>query len=295
MLSDGHSEVKYNMLEFTYDNKEMADIVEWTEKRIDNEICAYLQRHLHAHSITPSNVEGVQVVVGGDHGDTAFQFGASVSVQLVNIRVIHFELVCCELICRKDTGKLIEATILPTLTDGLKITATWYLHIEKNEEEGRILCEFKETQQPQNSHLAKIYVTGDLAFQAMALGKESMAGWWCMLCKASKAQILNKESEIWTISDLVEAGEIAENSNDDPKLGQKKKPWWNFIPLTNYMSPLLHCEIGIGNMLLELFREAINEHIEHYAPGKKSIRVSIPVLQEVISKHYNKTGPVGQF
>ena len=123
------------------------------------------------------SVEGVQVVMGGDHGDTAFQFGASVSVQLVDNRVIHFELVCCKLICRKDTGKLIEATILQTLTNGLKITATWYLHIEKNEEQGQILCEFKETQLSQNSHLAKIYVTGNLAFQAMALRKESMAGW----------------------------------------------------------------------------------------------------------------------
>ncbi len=88
---------------------------------------------------------------------------------------------------------------------------------------------------------------------------------------------------MWTISDLVEAGEVAENSDDDPKLGQKKKPWWNFIPLINYMSPLLYCEIGIGIMLLELFTEIINKHIEDYAPGEKSIRESIPVLQEVIS------------
>jgi hypothetical protein len=41
---------------------------------------------------------------------------------------------------------------------------------------------------------ATIYVTGDLAFQPMALGKESMAGWWCMLCKASRAQFLDEES-----------------------------------------------------------------------------------------------------
>ena len=70
-------------------------------------------------------------------------------------------------------------TLEPTLTDGLKITASWYLHIEKNEEQGQ------KTQQSQNSHLAETYVTGNLAFQAMALGMESMAGWWCMLCKAS--------------------------------------------------------------------------------------------------------------
>jgi len=63
-----------------------------------------------------------------------------------------------------------------------------------------------------NSHIVDIYLTGDLAFQAMALGKESMAGWWCMQCKA------------------------------------------------NYVSPLLHCEIGIGNVIFELLRDIINEH-----------------------------------
>jgi hypothetical protein len=135
MLSDGHSKVTYRKKkEFTYDNKDKAEMVEWTKKRIDKEICIYLQRHLKAQSMTPSDIEGVQVVVGGDHGDTAFQFGASVSVQLKDDRIILFELVCCELICRKDTSRLIKETILDTLTAGLKIVNTWYLNVERNGE-----------------------------------------------------------------------------------------------------------------------------------------------------------------
>jgi hypothetical protein len=108
-------------------------MVEWTKKRIDEEICIYLQRHLKAQSMTPSDIEGVHVVVGGDHGDTAFQFGASVSVQLKDDRIILFELVCCELICRKDTSRLIKEAILDTLTAGLKIVTTWYLNIKSGE------------------------------------------------------------------------------------------------------------------------------------------------------------------
>ena len=109
-----------------------------------------------------------------------------------------------------------------------------------------MLCVFKETH-AQNSHRVDLFVTGDLAFQAMALGKESMAGWWCMLCKAPRAHFLDEESEMWTMSGLVEAGTIAETDKSEPKLGVKKKPWWPFIKLTHYVSPLLHCEIGIGN------------------------------------------------
>jgi hypothetical protein len=90
-----------------------------------------------------SDIEGVQVVMGGDHGDIAFQFGASVSVQLKDDKIIHFELVCCELICCKDTSRLINKTILDALTAGLKIVATWYLNVERNGE-GQLLCEFKK-------------------------------------------------------------------------------------------------------------------------------------------------------
>jgi hypothetical protein len=69
---------------------------------------------------------------------------------------------------------------------------------------------------------------------------------------------------MWTMSDLVEAGTIAETGESEPKLGVKKKPWWPFVELTQYVSPLLHCEIGIGNDLLKLLREVINEYIEQY-------------------------------
>ena len=74
----------------------------------------------------------------------------------------------------------------------------------------------------------------------------------------------------------------AETKKRDPKLGVKQKPWWPFIPLSNYMTPPLHCEIGIGNQLLEKLRDIINEYIESYAPGEESIRSSIPVLKQII-------------
>jgi hypothetical protein len=139
-------------------------------------------------------------------------------------------------------------------------------------------CEFKQTHS-EHSHLINIYVTSYLAFQAMALGKESMAGWWCMLCKASRAQFLDKER----MEDLVSSGTIVENSNDEPQLGMKQRPWWPFILLTNYVPPLLHCEIGIGNVLLELLWDLINIHIEIHASGDQSIQLVIPALKQIIA------------
>jgi hypothetical protein len=193
---------------------------------------------LNSKSITLSEVKHVQVVVGGDHGDTAFQFGASVSVDLIGDRIIDFEVSVCELICRKDTGKLIERTILTRLTKFLEIIATWHLHIELNND-GLLECKFKQNCSI-NSHIVDMYLTGDLAFQAMALGKESMATWWCMQCKASRSQFMDENSEMWMMDELVRCGIIAESTNNEPQLGIKQRPWWPFIPLTNYVSPLLH-------------------------------------------------------
>jgi hypothetical protein len=241
MLAGGHSKVHYSKMAFTYDGKEKAEYIEWTERNINEEITIYLQRHMMSKSITPSDVACIQVVVGGDHRDMAFQFGASVSVRVIGNRIIDFEVSVCELICRKDTGKLIESMILTQLTQGLEILATWNLHIEMNNNTA-LVCEFKQTCL-YSSHLVDIYVTGDLAFQVMALRKESMAGWCCMLCKASRAQFLNKDIKRWTMEDPVSCGMNAESNNSEPKLGVKQQPWWLFIPLTHYVFPLLHCEI----------------------------------------------------
>ena len=39
---------------------------------------------LRSRTVQPSDVKTVQAVIGGDHGDTAFQFGAVISVELVD-------------------------------------------------------------------------------------------------------------------------------------------------------------------------------------------------------------------
>ena len=54
------------------------------QKKIDKEITLEFKRHLSSKSVMPTDVLHVQVVVGGDHGDTAFQFAVSVSVKLTD-------------------------------------------------------------------------------------------------------------------------------------------------------------------------------------------------------------------
>ena len=159
---------------------------------------------------------------------------------------------------------------------------TWNPNFEKNDK-GGVICWFSKDIKTTHSHIVDVYVTGNLAFQAMALRKESMSGWWCMLCKASRAKFLDEDSEMWTMDEYRQCGLIAENNpKDEPELGVKQRPWWPFIPLTHYVSPLLHNEIGIGNLLLDLLRDIINEYVETYALGEEAIRLSIPALKQII-------------
>jgi hypothetical protein len=67
MLSEGHGVVNYGSIEFTYEGKQQKDFIEQTEKSIDEEIARDLQCHLQSKPANPSNVQRVQVVVGGNH------------------------------------------------------------------------------------------------------------------------------------------------------------------------------------------------------------------------------------
>ncbi len=227
MLSEGHCVVHYGCCDFTYDGKPKSEFVKWTEKNIDKEITLYLQRHLSSKSIMSADVLCVDVVVSGNHSNTAFQFGASVSVELANGSTINFEVSTCKLLCRKDTGCLLEETILQQLTSGLEIISTFQLHLFINDKRGLLVVKYHQhgptpNTIPSHTPTTKVFVMGDLAFQAMSLGKESMAGHWCMQCKASQHQF-TANCELWMMDELVRCGKDTETKQGDPLLGVKKK------------------------------------------------------------------------
>jgi hypothetical protein len=101
-----------------------------------------------------------------------------------------------------------------------------------------------------------------------------------MQCTSPKAKYL-EDGTLWKMEDMIRLG--AKLKNGQTQLGIKQQPWLPLIPLKNYMVPLLHCEIGIGNQLLDKLHDIIDEHIENYGPEDASTRSSIPVLRNIIS------------
>jgi hypothetical protein len=113
-----------------------------------------------------------------------------------------------------------------------------------------------------------LYITGNLAFQAMALDKESMSGHWCMQCtmqmQCTLTEVQLSEVKMWTMAEYCRLGDEAERrGKEETKLGVKQKPRWDFTHITHYMVPLLHCMIRVCNQLLDMLRDIINEHLEN--------------------------------
>ena len=111
-------------------------------------------------------------------------FKLAITVHLKSGDKVHFELLSCELICPKDTSALIEATILRTLTKGLRIISEQPLHIYKSDGY-TLVCKFDAPPPPE---INEVYSTGDLAYQMMMQGREGMSGAHCMICQLTSKE-----------------------------------------------------------------------------------------------------------
>ena len=104
-----------------------------------------------------------------------------------------------------------------------------------------------------------------------------------MQCTLTEAQL--SEVKMWTVEEYCRLGEEAERQGTSKtKLGVKQKPWWDFIPITHCMVPLLHFMIGVGTQLLDMLWDIINEHLENITHTKERICASIPLLENIIAE-----------
>jgi hypothetical protein len=169
ILTKGHADIHTDSKVWIYQGKEIEDMVEWWDMDLDKAVARQLLRGLKSWNVNPSDVVEVQAVVGGDHGNTTFQFRVAVTAKLRSGDELSYELLSSELMCRKDTAALLEATILPRLTKGLKIISEQPLHLYKTNDDS-LTCTFDaplpEITDPTKISI-EIYSTGDLAYQVM--------------------------------------------------------------------------------------------------------------------------------
>jgi hypothetical protein len=119
----------------------------------------------------------------------AFQFGVAITAELQDGEQRYFKICFCKSVCRKDTSALLEKTSLPHLTTGLEVISTQALYLYSNADD-LLLCSFTTLLLIYINHdtatiQVSIFITGDLAFQAMIMGREAMSGQHCLMCQLS--------------------------------------------------------------------------------------------------------------
>ncbi len=164
-------------------------------------------------------------------------------------------------ICRKDTAKLIKATILPGLTSGFKKVATLPLHIHYDNRNGNIYCEFSKTStmlSPQ--HLTTIERVIWPSKSCQWAGNPWPAIGVCCVGPT------NISSGV-----TIHHGQCS-NAKWEAKNGSKERAWLPFISVTHHMVPLMHCMIGIGKVPLKMLQNIINEFIKNMTFTEMTIR-----------------------
>ena len=127
----------------------------------------------------------------------------------------------------------------------------------------------------------RLFVVGDLKFYAQMLGRDNMSGSWCMWCRMAPTQ-WNKEDGIplqdeeeWTIETLKAPKVLLSEGRLKKPIeirGVVDFPLWDFIPVSHYIYPVLHGEIGLVNNALDAFYDILDDNIEVLTDEEKMSR-----------------------
>jgi len=244
-------------------------------------------------------------VFGGDHQACRFQAVIKLILQnkdditvepySVVINVGNFD-------CKKDTREILEKTVGLQLNEGLQLI------VRKNKSfccmDHIHLISFVDeppaNQQNENCFWleSRTLISGDHSFFAAILGKENMSGSWCTWFILSKAQwndTAHLPGELWSIEKIYQIHQnYTENGMPETSeniKGCTDKPLFNYVPICNFVIPILHIIIGIVNSLVDCIFEWIEERIEKLSPNQIQARNSFifaKVQYDCLKENYDE-------
>ena len=131
----------------------------------------------------------------------------------------------------------------------------------------------------------RIVVTGDLAWYAAALGKVNMSSNWCTWCNGSGNEWIDEghtKGELWTLDKMRDLREkILTNEIEATAQNRKGVVDVELLPsisIQQYIYPILHAEIGLGNYILNSFFTWVDYRIEDISEeeiNKKELMIGI--------------------
>ena len=283
---------------YFYEKKagEVRECVKYWYKDPAEEFVSSVESIINAQELDPKDIAYINHCAGGDHADVKFRFLAKTIVATVDGKYYVDIYSLADVHCKKDTGELLNNTIMDLMVNGMnEIAAGKLIFNEIVHEEGDMeLKEYKvelvETVDEASStgviKNPRSYLTGDLAFLSIMLGKENFEGWWCNFCKGYRPNWQQKGCSFqpWSITKLI--AQALKNEVED--LAGTDRMGVGSMPVlkegTTVIFPGLHGLLGIGNQLLNYTFDVIDQYIEPIAPDELLLQSSVPQNESLIEE-----------
>ena len=249
---------------------------------VDELLLFNTNKALLAHSFDCLNLCNAHVILVGDHGQGAFRMMATLLLIVRQHRrprrstvneyigtklALEVDGQCGYIQCQKDTYNVLKDTIaIPINEDLWRVKNKGRVTIYRASDGTVKMCWGNiHTQQGDVLQSAKveIFMVGDLAFYAMALGKENMAPHWCWRCQLSKKEWTNDPDSVgepWTVQNMkshlakLESGELNKNKSNKVR-GITQQMSFDSIWICNTLVPSLHNnELFLNTPIKELLR-----------------------------------------
>mmetsp|Transcript_56849 Transcript_56849/g.66463 ORF Transcript_56849/g.66463 Transcript_56849/m.66463 type:complete len:122 (-) Transcript_56849:112-477(-) len=107
------------------------------------------------------------------------------------------------------------------------------------------------------------------------MGKEYSSGHWCIICRLHPnvwKVFDHTRGEKWTMKSLRAMAESTKTNAE--RLGVKIKPYLDFIPMSNFVIPVLHSQINLGNDVLYSLLDYAADNIESISSEEQVTRNS---------------------
>ena len=145
---------------------------------------------------------------GGDHGKGKFRLTTKIIVKTNSGENISIIYPLADVKCKKDNGAVIKSTILPKIVSGVNRLADCSIKLT---EHNGLWCATLEdprasTEAGSVTIIPQTYLSGDLAYLCMIVGKEGYEGDWCYLCDLFKVMwrdVEHMKGKLWTTDTLI--------------------------------------------------------------------------------------------
>ena len=240
--------------------------------------------------------ETVHLIAGNDHGQKASRYVARLNLlpsseRRKNGRIDYGsrQITFSKTVCKKDTYEILCLTA-PQVLECFERVKT-FMFIGERDDKGEV----RVRAVPKKEHVDTdqcwvvipgftLFICGDLAWYATAMGRDGTSPFRCPYCKLhhSDFQDKDKEGEPLTLKDLNDFAQAYKHpENETDTHGVKHDPMIQVDP-TYMIAPVLHIEIGTVNKVLASLLEFIDRFVATLPKVEVQRRKKLDELNETL-------------